>query len=280
MLDHKSLADAAVVDTAETLITHLICADNDNAEHNVTGAKRGASMEEIDAGAILRFAPMRPKLAYTFDMLDGDRLFTLDHQSLLHSAPDILGDEAEVAIFKDGGYVQWVGYRRVRKTPRNVWIAGRAGAVYEVHWRNIYPSGKSTYFRRCAAVAPSGRPIPCVVVGSGGAGNESDGLILAASIMEDTGRTGCFTATIAESAGIAFPLPYGAQTEIFKLRDGPLLPSGKRKAILHWVARHLRARGGKEHEVKPHTRGVHTFEADGLRVSLDPNDQAKEPRDA
>jgi len=107
------------IDATETLLAHLICADNDDAENNLTGAKRGVSMEEVDAGAILRFDVMRPKMAHTFDMLDEDRLFTWDHEQLIHSAPDILGLESEIAIMKDG-YCQWSGYRRLRKPPRNI----------------------------------------------------------------------------------------------------------------------------------------------------------------
>lgn len=261
-----------VLDTTETLLAHLICADNDDAENNITGAKRGVSMDEIDAGAVLRFDTMRPGLAHTFDMLDGDRLFTMDHRELLAHPSEILGDEAEVAIFKESGHVQWTGFRRLRKPPRGVWIAGKASAIYELHWRNIYPSGRSTYFRRVTAAAASGAPIPCVIQGSNGSGNESVSLILAASIMEDVARTGCFTTTVQDGAGIVFPVPYGAQVELFKLRDGPVLPGGRKKAILHWVAKHLRQRGEKQFPVKEHTRGVHDFTVEGLRVRLDPND--------
>lgn len=261
-----------VLDHAETLLAHLICADNDDAKNNVTGAKRGVSLEEVDAGAILRFDVMRPKLAYTFDMLDEDRLFTADHKQLISSAPDVLGDESEVAILKEGGYVQWSGYRRVKKVPRGIWVGGKIGALYEVHWRQIYQTGKSSYFRRMAAVAPDGRPLQCLIVGSRNPGARDLSLILAASIIEDAHRSGCFTTTVQDSAGVAFPVPYGAQTELFKLRDAPLNHSGRRKAILHWVARHIRRRGGKQTEVSSHTRGVHEIVMDGFRIHLDPND--------
>lgn len=62
------------IDAAETLIAHLLCAENDDAANNkTTSAKRGVVMDEVDAGAVLRFPVMRPSLAHTFDLLDGDR---------------------------------------------------------------------------------------------------------------------------------------------------------------------------------------------------------------
>ena len=229
----------AALDATETLLAHLLCADDDDAENNRTGAKRGVVMEEVDAGSILHFDVMRPRLAHTFDMLDGDRLFAVDHRLLITSVPDILGSEAEVAIMKDG-YCQWTGFRRLRKPPRNVWVAGKVGAIYEVHWRTAFQDGRSHYYRRCAAVSPSGAPLTCLIQGTRNAGTGDDrfGLVLAASIIEDAGRTGCFTTAIEDATGIVFPVPYGEQIELFQLRDGPNTPSGRRKAILHWVAKH------------------------------------------
>jgi len=100
-------------------------------------------------------------------------------------------------------------------------------------------------------------------------------MILAASIIEDVGRTGCFTASVQDSAGVIFPVPYGAQVELFQLRDGPYTPGGRRKAILHWVAKHLRRSGNKESPVKEHMRGVHEFTVDGLMIRLSANDEAR-----
>lgn len=261
------------IDATETLLAHLICADNDDADNNTTGAKRGVCMEEVDAGAILRFDVMRPKLAHTFDMLDGDRIFALDPGLLITSVPDILGREAEVAIMKDG-YCQWAGYRRLNKAPRNIWISGKAGAIYEVHWRIIYADGRSTYHRRCAAVSPKGLPLTCLIQGTRNpsGGMENHGIVLAASVIEDAQRTGCFSASVQDTAGIVFPVPYGGQMELFRLREGPNTPGGRRKAILHWVAKHIRRSCKSETTVREHMRGVHEFTVDGLKVKLSAND--------
>lgn len=262
------------IDATETLLAHLLCAENDDASNNLTGAKRGVSLEEVDAGSILRFDIMRPKMAHTFDMMDGDRLFTMDHNLLITSVPDILGMESEVAIMKDG-YCQWVGYRRLAKAPRNIWVGGKIGAIYEAHWRTVFPDGRSHYFRRCAAVSPKGAALPCLIQGTrnSGSGNvDGNSLVLSASIIEDASRTGCFTASVRDTAGIIFPVPYGAQIELFKLRDGPMTQGGRRKAILHWVAKHIRRRGDAESAVREHIRGVHEFTVDGLNVRLTAND--------
>ena len=66
-------------------------------------------------------------------------------------------------------------------------------------------------------------------------------LVLAASIMEDAHRSGVFTATVKDHCAITVPVPDGEHLDVFKLRDGPLIPGSQRKrAILHWVARHIR----------------------------------------
>lgn len=268
MMDKKHEA----IETAENLLAHLICADNDDAYNNITGNKRGVEMEEIDAGMVLKFDVMRPKLAHTIDMVDGDRLFTTDPNLLITSVPDILGLESEVALMKDG-YCLWMGMRRLKRVPRNIWVSGKVGAIYEVHWRQIFPDGRSYYYLRCAAVSPTGLPLNCVIQGTRNP-NSKDRvtLVMCASIIEDTARTGCFTASIQDAAGVVFPVPYGSQVELFRLRDGPNTPSGRRKAILHWVAKHMRSTTKGQTEVREHMRGVHQFNIDGLRVRLAAND--------
>jgi hypothetical protein len=268
--------ESEVLTTAEDLIAHLICADHDDADHNVTGGKRSNRFVEVDASTKLKFDPMRPRMAYTFDPTDDDRLYASDASLLITSVPDILGDESEVVHFKED-FVMWTGYRRVRKTPRGVFVSGKVGAMYEAHTRCIYPNGESSYFRRLAAVTSKGAPLACINEGTVGRDSlrDSVSMILGAYVIEDAHRSGCFTTTVKETAGIVFPVPYGEQVEIFRLRDSPLSVAGKRKAILHWVSRHTRKRAGKVHTVKSHTRGVHEIEMAGFNIRLEVNDMER-----
>jgi hypothetical protein len=266
----------------ETLLAHLICADA-NAETfsdiKVPKHKLGVA---VDAGAALQFPSMRPGKSYTFqnpDPCDGvesdhDRLYTMEPRLLLNSVQDIIGRKAEVAFIR-GGYIVWCGYRFIANPPKNIWVGARGASLYEVHYREIFQNGRSTYFKRVAAISKIGDPIPCFILGSKGRDGKWDGtqLVLSASIIEDAHRPNAFTASIKDGAEIVLPVPIGEHKELFALRDAPLTPSGRRKAILHWVASHLRrSKNEVQHKVAQHLRGVRQFTCDGLTVTLSPNE--------
>lgn len=263
-----------LIDETETLLAHLICADSDDACHvsSAPELRNGHYLEAVDAGNKLPFDVMRPALAHTFDAADRDRLYTGDARLLMDSVPDILGNEAEVAFFRED-CVRWFGYRRLRKLPRGIFVAGKPGCLYEVHMRDAFADGSSTYYKRCAALTAAGTPLPCITVGSKGSDSLRDGigLIHGASLIEDTYRPNTFTARVSDKAGVVFSVPNGAHLDLFRLRDAPLSPAGRRKAILHWVGGHLRRTNVKEVEVREHTRGVHDFLIAGLSVRIESN---------
>ena len=95
---------------------------------------------------------------------------------------------------------------------------------------------------------------------------------VAASMIEDSHRSNTMLAAVKDATEIKFPVPLDDYKDVFADRDGPM-NGARRKAIVHWVARHLRnSIRGKEHSVKRHTRGVQEFTIDGLRIRLTPND--------
>jgi hypothetical protein len=235
---------------------------------------------ETDAGSLLKFNQMRPRLTYTFQSIDSDvdessdRIFSTDAGLLLASVQDILGKESEIAFICDDR-VKWTGFRKINKPPRGVWVASTGASLYEFHYREIFENGSSTYFKRVAAVSKRGRPVPCIIEGSSGSGAATEGshAVLAASIIEDAHRIDALTATITDSTSIVLPVPVGDHKELFALRDAPMTPSGRRRAILHWVAKHTRRRRNSDEavQIKAHTRGVREITVDGFTVRLAPN---------
>lgn len=119
----------------------------------------------------------------------------------------------------------------------------------------------------------NGTPLPATAHGISICNPKFDGsaLIMTASIIEDAYRANTMLATVKDDTEIKFPVPLDDYKNVFADRDGPMT-GARRKAIIHWVATHLRhSTRGLEYEVKRHTRGVQEFTIDGLRIRLTPN---------
>lgn len=267
---------ATALDDVENLLTHLICAD---ATGDILGAAsgkplkgRGLEHSAVDAGARLCFAPMKPRDCYTTQRR-ADRLYTTTPGLLLKPAQEVLGDCAEVAMLCDDR-VKWTGFRAINRAPRNLWVAKRGASLYEVHYREILASGASTYAVRVAALDRAGNPVLTQIIGSRGTGgpNEGDLAVMLASVIEDAHRPHTLLAKISDATSIRIPVPIDEHRELFSLRDAPLTSAGRRKAILHWVAKHTRLATKHRVDVSAHWRGTRALTIDGMTVELTPND--------
>lgn len=231
----------------------------------------GKNYDKVDAGnALLTFENMRPENAIGFDALDEDRLYSSDHKMLLSSVPDIIGDRAEIFVLdRESGCNKWFGYRKLTRRPKGVYSLPSANLFYEFHFRTVFANGTGEYSKRCVAFSGSGKPSPVWARGyQVGHDREINSIVLAASIIEDAARPMSVTATIHESVNITFPVSVDAYKDFFKLREAPMTESGRRKAISHWVRKHIRKSKDAESEVKQHKRGVSEIDINGLKVSL------------
>lgn len=272
-----------LIDKTETLIAHLLCADARVEDSADMGGRRvldsGMEFAEQDVSTLIKFEPMYPNRSYTFQSLDcnpgedDSRLFTDDANLLIAPVQDTLGKESEVALLcRDR--VKWTGFRKIRKAPRGVWVSAPGASLYEFHYREIFANGVSSYFKRVAAISKSGKPVICLVEGSSGSNSKIEGYqaVIAASLIEDAHRVDALTASITDATTIILPVPIGDHKELFALRDAPMTPAGRRRAILHWVSMHTRrTQNNNFTTVKEHTRGVREFAIDGFRVRLEPN---------
>ncbi len=275
-LDREVAEQPLPDDWIETLLAHLVCAESVVAPSMECVMSNNASaapyLAARDAGnSLLKFSPMKPERIYTVDVVDSDRIYALDGGLLAAPMQDILAERAEIAVLKPD-CVEWIGYRKLSRTPRGVYIAGTGRpSLYEVHGRIITSTGQEEYYQRVAAISAKGTPLPVCFVGSKGTAsrNDSEVAVLAASIIEDAHRPNAILATVAEYAKLCFPVPFGAHIELFSLRDAPLTPSGRRKAILHWVSRHVRRKKAVVAPVSAHWRGVKELVMDGFKITLD-----------
>lgn len=266
-----------VTDKLETMLLMLMdgkhgaikCNDGTHTEMN----KRGiGEMIDYDITERVRCDEMCPNSTFTADLTES-RLLAITPDYLMAHPADIIGDEMEAALFC-GDIIKWQGYRKLKTPPRRVAALGRVAAWYESHYRVILPDGSGTYQKRFVPISRSGHAVIA----------KMDGLIMcnpaeatlnmcgACSIAEDSARSNAMLASIADHVEVKFPVPLDAYKEVFALRDAPMTPSGRRKAIVHWVASHLRrSTKGNDHKVERHTRGVDDFTIDGMRVRLTPN---------
>lgn len=261
-------------DRLESMIVMALCANHGDycPGHLWKDKSTGAVRERFDIGQLLRFDEMRPSSFYTIDMTDHDRLFAFTPDYLITHPADVLGEESEVAMI-DGEELLWFGYRRMRRQPKGVSCLGRAAVWYEVHHRVVTVSGNGAYVKRCVPLDKDGWPLLARMQGQGIGVPQLDGetLISAASIIEDANRSGAMLATVKDAREIMFPVPIADYKKVFADREGPKI-GDRRKAIVHWVARHLRkSTRGNECVVNKHLRGVQEFSVDGLLVRLTPN---------
>lgn len=258
------------IESTVDMLCALICANSDqDGVGSISGYKVRTGPHQVDAGSTLGLQDMHPSMAYT--SIAEDREFATDSGLLLNSPQDILGKSSEVALVYEDG-VRWVGVQKLSKRPRNLWVASPGCDLYAMHTRDIGQSGSDFYGVRVAAINKSGRPVVTSIQGTRDAGSNAffNQLVLAASVIEDNHRSGTFLAKVSDSVGLAFAVPDGDHVELFKLRDGPYQGS-RRKAIMHWVAGHVRKTATKDAKVREYLRGVTEFDIDGLHVRLEAN---------
>lgn len=218
------------------------------------------------------FQPRKPNRAVSFDLADPDRLYTYHTSDLLRPLEDTLGDYTEI-VLPCGDYVKWTGIRKTPKRPRGVCFPVPVRTMYEIHFREIQNDGTDEYTQGLVGVTHSGRPITALVEGSravAGSGATHEIPVMAASILEDTYRAGSYKVEITDGITLVAPIAEEAYKDFFALRDAPLTPTGRRKALLHWVTQHKRDKSTGSSTVQRHLRGVESFTIDGLTVSISP----------
>ena len=249
-------------------LTKLLCSDSDGeSTAAITGyfGEKKNGLVRVDVGARLEFLAMRPEKT-TLLQMDAGRVMTENPTLLSPNIQDILGAKSEAAVMSAEA-LRWIGVRKLTKRPKGVWVSRPGADIYSVHLRTIYPDGTNDYRARVAAFDKAGRPVLATIEGQkrNGYARELDFATAAASIIDDSRRPGVALCTVSDSVSITFPVEYGEHLEIFKLREGPLTATQRRKALLHRVAKYQKSNGT---EVQPFTRGVSSFDIDGLRVEL------------
>lgn len=249
-------------------ITRLLCSDSEkDGTEAITGyfGEKKNGLVRIDVGARLDFPAMHPERT-TLLQMDADRVMTENPTLLSANIQDILGVKSEAAVMSASA-LRWIGVRKLTKRPKGVWVSRPGADIYAVHLRTIYPNGTNDYRARVAAFDKSGRPVLATIEGqkTKGHARELDFATAAASIIDDSRRPGVALCTVSDFVSITFPVEYGEHLEIFKLREGPLTAAQRRKALLHRVAKYQKSNGT---EVQSFTRGVSSFDIDGLHVEL------------
>ena len=271
----RMTTDANVFDTLETMV--LLALDGDKHVPFVGDPiKRfsGDKYEMLDQGDFIGLRNKTPESFYTFDMTDKDRLYTNDSTLLLNNPIDILGDAAEIALFK-GNMLEWTAYYKIKNRPKGVACLGKPAVWYEVHIKHIHLNGNSEYFKRIVPLDRKGKALTAKVHNAFVCSPHIEGgyLNVAASLIEDAHRPNTMLAEVKDGVTIKFPVPVDNYKELFADREEPLTPSGRRKSIVHWVAQHLRKSRNDTATVKKHVRGVQNICVGGVNITITPNDK-------
>lgn len=271
-----------VTDSIETLLLMLMDGNHDCIKNNDGSrpylSRRGLDNQkqefvQYDISERVRCEDMVPTSVFTADLTE-HRLFPITPDGLMAHPVDMIGDEIEVALFC-GDVIKWLGLRKCKSPPRRVAALGRVAAWYEEHYRVIKQDGSGTYQKRWIPLSRTGHAVVAKADGLMMCNPEEATLHIcsACSIAADAFRSDAMLASITDAVEIKLPVPIDDYKAIFSGRDGPIV-GGRRKAILHWVAQHMRSSArGNDFSVKKHTRGIQTFTIDGLRVYLTPNDE-------
>ena len=260
----------SISDQLETLIIMAL-----DANHDVNEEARFSNgpLESVrDQGCLLGTEPMHPLSAFAVG-LEKNRLYSGEPNELLAHPSEIIGDESEIIILNENPlFVKWYGLRKLRKAPKGVAWLGKPVCWYELHKRFISSKGQGEYLKRVVPLDKNGFALLCKVQGHNICLHKHEGvdLILCASVIEDAYRSNTLLASVKDATEIKFPVPLADYKSVFANREAPLTDSNRRKAILHWVAEHLRnSPKGTPHLVKTHLRGVDEFFIDGLRIRLE-----------
>lgn len=273
-LQSSPVIDIDPVDFSETVLAYLLYGDAEVPNYSTGDMDRVASngdrYSSIDTGDFLEFDPMSP--SSSFISFDEGRIFGTDGRFLINNAQDIIGESIEMS-FVNNKIAHWHGFRPLKKRPRRVWVAEPGATLYEHHYKAINAAGVSTYARRVAAINSKGMPVATVFEGAEteGADNSGRTAIIACGFLEESSRANTIRATVKEHASMIFAVPLADYKYLFALRDAPMSDSGRRKSILHWVAKHARRTKDGKCDVKQHFRGVREITVSGLSVSLECN---------
>jgi hypothetical protein len=283
LLGSRPIDESMVVDEIETLI--LLAMDG---KHTAWGkefisAKSGSGSSGMELCMTpldkhIKFSTQKPCSSYTFELSSDDRLISGNKDYLIRLPQDILGDGKEFCALHDH-HLRWMYAKKIHNLPRMVMpcIFGRKmSAIYEVHFRRIWLDGTGDYMRDILIFDNNGNYIPYKI---GNLYRDTEehyfATVLCCSAIEDAHRANTMLCSVKDAIELKFPVPIDAYKEIFALRDAPLNDAKtRRKAIIHWVAKHLRQSSkGKQSEVKKHIRGVEEIVIDGITIKLEPNDK-------
>lgn len=261
-----------VLDMAETTLLYILDGFkvegifSDEPDRKVGGGDVVVSTA-IDHRSHVASAPIECPLVFGISELHTlHRWISSDPDDLMGDAVDLIGDGSE-QICCAGPTVKWLMVRPIKKLPGRYFTAAVGSfKFFEMHyrqWHYLYPE-KGLYRREFTAYSQRAKTW-CKVMGPReGAGQECHdyrisrrALAWFCSLEEDANLF--WRIKLTEDASCYLSADGAAVIDLFKHRHAPLTPSGRRKAIMHWVRNYTRRAVATNREVKEHLRGVHSF---------------------
>ena len=260
-------------DIFEHMLSVALCADSppapsafDPDSSGLNPGKRFGMLRPMSS----EIQPRVPARAYAhYENLNSDRLLTTAPELLMTHPAEIIGDGREVMLLDERG-AQWTRLEPARKKPKGLATTGRAYYWAEMHVRVIEANGAQFYNSTLVPFSKDGAPLAAQWRGSWVCKplNIGKDAIQTCSFIEDAQRPNAILASVQDGVELTFPISEEGYLEAFAMRDAPVSAQGRRRALLHWVAKHMRRANKNPVEVKRHMRGIHEFDMGGFKVRL------------
>ena len=175
----------------------------------------------------------------------------------------------------NGVFCKSMFIRKVDKLPKRYVCKGSKDAVFEIHYRYIDGS-KSEYIRGVFGYNGHNINKAFTDMSSFKQTNyllnnryDNENFVLTTSMFDDLADQWITEITLNDQSIIIGSNRDGVN-KLSKLREEPLTITGRKKAIMHWVAEHTRLTKSGYSDISTHTRGIDSFNIDDFSIRISP----------
>jgi len=202
------------------------------------------------------------------------KLFDSSEKNLICDPIQLYSKDYSLCMY-DGSSCRSMHIIRINKLPKRYVCKGKKEAFFEIHYKYIDGS-KSEYIR--GAFGYDGHSInkACTDMSSFRQSdfiqkkkNDNDSFVLTTSMFDDLSDQ-WITEIEYDGQSILMGSNKEGVRELSDLREEPLTITGRRKAIMHWVAGHTRRTEAGPFDVSTYTRGIDSFNIDNFNIKISP----------
>lgn len=271
-----------IIDAFEAAVIYMLGAEEANpagCEH----VRRGDTQITM-FGAEKYLHASKPKSPWCFMSGVGDsdeRIVSPDIRLLREPFREMIGRFSEALIIMPDR-ARWIGCERLGKRPKRILTPPGVREFYCLTQIDMDAALRGESKSACIGVTGTGAIIACPAEQEGfrstyqmnrGSRPWEDTMntaVIFASMIDDFTLPYRWKVSFSAERAMSFSTTAEGAREAFAFRDAPLSPSGRRKAILHWVRAHGRKKqDGGVADVPKHLRGITEFTSGGVGIRIE-----------